>query len=100
MLHCYISVGWTLAPSRMLQKRLSNSSRHVARMEHCSFVTDLSPAMYQLKCIRIIVMLCPKRSLLILERVYRMYCLYEILSLAFSHAGHTDIIFNGEVARE
>jgi hypothetical protein len=29
-----------------------------------------------------------------------MYCLYEILSLAFSHAGHTDIIFNGEVARE
>jgi hypothetical protein len=94
MLHCYISVGWTLAPSRMLQKRLSNSFRHVARMEHCSFVTDLSPAMYQLKYIRIIVMLCPKRSLPI------MYCLFEIPSLAFSHARQTDVIFGGEIARQ
>lgn len=27
-----------------------------------------------------LVLMCPKKSLLILERVYRMYCLYGILS--------------------
>jgi hypothetical protein len=100
MLHCYISVGRMLASSRMLQKRLSDSFHHVARMEHCSFVPDLSPAMYQLKYIRIIVMLCLKKTLLISEKVYRMYCLYEILSSAFSQPRQTDVIFNGDVARQ
>jgi hypothetical protein len=37
----------------------------------------------------IVVLLCPKKSLVILERVYRMYFLYGILSSAFSRCGRS-----------
>lgn len=50
-LHCYTSVDWKIAQSRMLQKRLPNSCHHA---EYCFDVTNLSLSMYPLKLLELL----------------------------------------------